>query len=116
MKTIIKDTETIMGLGVYSKSSIAKGELIERVPFIEVQGEQVYTNLDFSPLKKYLFYIPETVMPTGILPWLNHSDNPNCRIEFDRLKDKFLRLYSLRYIRGGEQLFIEYPSKEKNFI
>ena len=97
------------GRGVIATRAIAKGTLVEQSPVIKMKKAD---RLDRSTvLSHYPFEWDEKpyvqAFPLGFAGLLNHSDEPNCKIETD-IEGDVLCIYTLRDIAAGEELVWNY--------
>ncbi len=97
------------GRGVIATRPIAKGALVEQSPVIKMKKAD---RLDRSTvLSHYPFEWDEKpyvqAFPLGFAGLLNHSDEPNCKIETD-IEGDVLCIYTLRDIAAGEELVWNY--------
>jgi SET domain-containing protein len=76
----------IEGLGLFSTKMIVKG-----------------TNLGITHIKDNRFENGYSRTPLG--GFFNHSDTPNCKVEYN---DCFINLLTLRDIKEGEELTAKY--------
>ena len=97
------------GRGVVTTRPIKRGKLVEASPVIRMKKRD---RLDRSTvLSHYPFewnqppYVQ--AFPLGFAGLLNHSDEPNCKIEAD-IKGEVLCTDALRDIKAGEELVWNY--------
>ena len=99
-----------MGLGVFTKASIEAGTLIETAPVLVMTAADRVL-LDQTLLHDYIFEWGEDrkrcVMALGYIPLYNHAYNSNCEYEMD-YKKKIMSVKTVRAIKKGEELFINY--------
>ena len=98
------------GRGVFTSSSIEKNVIIEIAPVIVMHGDDRVL-LDQTLLHDYIFEWggerKQCCMALGYVPIYNHSYGSNCEYEMDYDND-LIRIKTVRYIREGEELFINY--------
>lgn len=101
------------GRGVFAKSRIRKGELIEQAPVIFLSNEEKET-LRFTKLYHYYFLLdnPEkqTAFSFGYASFYNHSAEANAFYTFSR-KRNTLNFYAYRTIEVGSEITINYNGK-----
>ena len=99
-----------MGRGVFTSSSIDEGAIIEVSPVIVMSAEDRKL-LDKTLLHDYIFEWggskKQCCMALGYIPVYNHSYKSNCEYEMD-YDNELIRIKTVRYIRAGEELFINY--------
>jgi uncharacterized protein len=98
------------GRGVFTSSPIEKDIVIEIAPVIVMNADdRVF--LDQTLLHDYIFEWggdkQQCCMALGYVPIYNHSYGSNCEYEMDYDHD-LIRIKTVRYIREGEELFINY--------
>ncbi len=97
------------GRGLVAKKAIKAGTLIEASPVIKMKkGDR----LDRSTvLSHYPFEWDEPpyvqAFPLGFVGLINHSDEPNCKVETD-IENEVLCLETTRDIKPGEELLWNY--------
>ena len=98
----------IHGQGVFAVVDIAKGEVIERCPYIVIDDDDLQEE---NRLNDYLFTSPDAstdylvLMGYGMM--YNHSDEANSEWEIDD-DNRFVRFTALRDISKGEEIFQNY--------
>jgi SET domain-containing protein len=99
-----------MGRGVFAGAVIDKGVLIEVAPVI-VMPPPDRIHLDRTLLHDYIFEWgaskKQCCMALGYIPLYNHSYDSNCTYEMD-FKKEIIRIRTVRKIKKGEELFINY--------
>lgn len=97
------------GRGIITTEAIRKGAVIEAAPVIRLRKKDRPTAR--SVLSHYPFEWDEppyvVAFALGYVGLLNHSDEPNCRIEVD-YDDQVLRVFARRNIKAGEELMHNY--------
>ena len=99
----------VHGQGVFAIVDIARGEVVERCPYIVIDDDDLQSE---NRLNDYLFTSPEdpndylVVMGCGML--YNHAAPGNAKWEVDETDNRFLRFYADCDIRAGEELFHDY--------
>lgn len=98
------------GRGVFTKTSIAAGTLIELAPVIVMSGAERKL-LDQTLLHDYIFEWGEDrgqcAVALGLISMYNHSFQANC--EYDMYFEKeAMTVKAVRNIKRGEELFINY--------
>jgi len=98
------------GRGVFTKAFIEAKTVIEIVPVI-VLSKKERKLIDQTLLHDYIFEWgddrTECCMALGYVPLYNHSYQSNCEYEMD-YKKQLITIRSVRDIKAGEQLFINY--------
>jgi hypothetical protein len=98
------------GRGVFTKAPIEAKTVIEIVPVI-VLSKKERKLIDQTLLHDYIFEWgddrTECCMALGYVPLYNHSYQSNCEYEMD-YKKQLITIRSVRDIKAGEQLFINY--------
>jgi len=101
------------GRGVFAKSSIKKGELIEQAPIIFLSNEEKET-LRFTKLYHYYFLLDNTEKQTafsfGYASFYNHSPEANAFYTFSK-KRNALTFYAYQTIEAGCEITINYNGK-----
>ena len=100
-----------MGLGVFAKEKIYKGEIIEISPLIKLDN-----SIDSSILFDYRFYYPRkgenriyvVVLGYGFL--FNHNDNNNA--DWRDGKPMTFEFFATKDIEPSEEIFINYGGVE----
>ena len=100
------------GYGVFAKSDIREGEIIEQAPFIEIPSSLVYGGKK-NLLQDYVFtsHIKpnHVIVVFGYGSMYNHSLNNNVYYRISpKNPDRFLEYVALKPIRKGAELFINY--------
>lgn len=95
------------GRGVFARTSIPKGTVIERVPVIVVPMREILTNAQRSVLLDYAFeWRSGTVaIALGYGSLYNHSYRPNAQVFTSRLTKIFV---AIRNIQRGEEITFNY--------
>ena len=105
---IVVGDSPIHGQGVFAAVDIAKGEVVERCPYIVIDDDDLQ---DDNRLNDYLFTSPDAatdylvVMGYGMM--YNHSDDANSEWEIDS-DNRFVCFTALRDIKAGEEIFQNY--------
>lgn len=84
------------GYGVFAEESIEVDEIICECPMLEDTSSRDDYYFSFNN-KKYL--------PLGFGLLINHSDNPNCRWQYE---GNTLKFFSIKNINKGEEIFYDY--------
>ena len=106
-RTVVGDSP-VHGQGVFAAVDIAKGEVVERCPYIVIDDDDLK---DENRLNDYLFTSPDAatdylvVMGLGMM--YNHSDDANSEWEIDA-DNRFVRFTAVRDIEAGEEIFQNY--------
>lgn len=99
----------VHGQGVFATRAIAKGEIIERCPYIVIDDDDL---AEANRLQDYLFTSPDQpgdylcVLGYGMM--YNHSDTPNAEWEIDDDDIQFVRFTALKPISDREEIFQNY--------
>lgn len=105
-----------MGRGVFTSEDIAKDTIIEISPVIVMTGEE-RTLLDQTLLHDYIFEWghrrESCCMALGYVPLYNHSYKSNCEYEMD-FQQQLITVRSVRFIKAGEEIFINYNGDWNN--
>lgn len=101
------------GRGVFAKSKIRKGELIEQAPLIFLSNEEKET-LRFTKFYHYYFLLgnaeKQAAFSFGYASFYNHSPEANAFYTFSRRKNT-LNFYACRTIEAGSEITINYNGK-----
>ncbi len=94
----------IHGRGVFANKDIHKGEVIEKIPYIEFSREN-----SFKEIEKYTFGLKNknVCLMMSYSSMLNHSNDPNSTIE-ECDNNEYLHLYSLKDIKKDEEITLSY--------
>jgi len=107
---------TDMGRGVFTSENIAKGTVVEVSPVIVLSGEERKL-LDQTLLHDYIFEWGDDskscCMALGYVPLYNHSYRSNCEYEMD-FEEKVITVKAVRFIKAGEEIFINYNGDWNN--
>jgi SET domain-containing protein len=99
-----------MDRGVFTSEDLAADTLVEVAPVIVMTAAD-RSLLDQTPLHDYIFEWGEDhtdcAMALGYIPVYNHAAPSNCEYEMD-FEHRLIRVRTVRNIRAGEQLFINY--------
>lgn len=104
---------TIHGYGVFAKTRILKGEIIEECPVIKMELDE--NSNCWHVLESYRFNWPCGVgkdvqyqaMPAGYGAIYNHSNNSNAAWKSSLPRNTFL-YYATRDIEAGEEILVYY--------
>lgn len=108
---IIGDSD-IHGHGVFATRDIARGDIIERCPYIVIDDEDV---AEANRLQDYLFTSPDEpgdylcVLGYGMI--YNHSDQPNAEWEIDDEDIRYVRFTALQDIKQGAEILHSYGTE-----
>jgi SET domain-containing protein len=98
------------GRGVFTSENIEKDTVLETAPVI-VMSKEDRQLIDKTLLHDYIFeWGPKNekcCMALGYVPIYNHSYRSNCEYEMD-FDNQLIRVRSVRFIKAGEELFINY--------
>lgn len=101
------------GRGVFAKSRIRKGSLIEQAPVIFLSNEEK-ESLRFTKLYHYYFLLgndeKQIAFNFGYASFYNHSPEANAFYTFSR-KQNTLNIYAYRTIEAGNEITINYNGK-----
>jgi hypothetical protein len=121
MKPFIADALTIkktktMGRGVFTRFDLPAKSVVEMAPVI-VMSKKERAILDKTLLHDYIFEwgksSSQCCMALGWIPLYNHSYTANCDYEMHFTK-KLIYIITVREIKAGEELFINYNGKWNN--
>lgn len=103
-----------MGRGVFTTEKIKANKLIEMSPVI-VMSDADRKLLDQTLLHDYIFEwdTKKCCMALGYVSIYNHSYASNCEYEMD-IESQLIRIKTMRNIRAGEELFINYNGDWNN--
>jgi SET domain-containing protein len=105
-----------MGRGVFTTQTIEKDTIIEISPVIVMSREERKL-LDQTILHDYIFEWGEKndqcCMALGYIAAYNHSYKSNCEYEMN-FKEQVISVKTVRYIKAGEELFINYNGDWNN--
>lgn len=92
----------IHGYGIFARRKILSGEIFYHIPL---------TKLTYKNYKRFAYIgNGQYVNDPGVLNWVNHSCNPNCRLEINRPDPV---LIALRDILEDEELVCNYDATEQ---
>ena len=101
----IAPSPTKHGRGIFASRDFSEGEIIERVPTLDV------SMADCDALKDYVFQHGTDenmrVVALGYLSLYNHDDDYNCDYSQDET-DTHIVVRARRHIRAGEEIFVTY--------
>lgn len=108
---IIKKTKKY-GRGVFSKTKISKGKLIEVSPLIVISKKKESDSIMNTMLGSYVYFFEKhkIAIAGGFGSFFNHSEENNLKWVIDH-KKQTIRYYAIRDIKEGEQLFLNYGYK-----
>lgn len=96
------------GRGVFAKSFIKKGEILEVSPYIEIQGSD-YRQIEESILMYYWYEVQSRIRAIGLgyTSLYNHSKENNA--DFTVLqKSKHIKIKAVKDIKKGEEIHLNY--------
>lgn len=108
MKIYFKDSNIPNGgRGVFAKSVIKKGEIIEVAPILVLEfGE--FIDSHWNLLFEYYFWLDDyVVLALGYGSLYNHSATPNCKYEISR-EEMVIKFTALRDITKDEEILFDY--------
>ena len=98
------------GRGVFTKTNIKAGEVIEIAPVV-VMSKADRKHIDQTLLHDYIFEWgddrKQCCVALGYVSMYNHAYLSNCEYEID-FKSNIITIKTVRSIKAGEQLFINY--------
>jgi SET domain-containing protein len=101
--------------GVFAKSDIKKGEVVETAPIIEVPRHDM-SNLKESVLVTYFFYFGKNkerlAVALGFGSIYNHSDKPNVAYKI-KLKEKIIEFTAINDITKDDEITFDYANIKK---
>jgi SET domain-containing protein len=103
------------GRGVFARTKILKGTVIERVPVVTLPVEEVFDPTRRSKLAQYVFNWKEgtVAIALGYGSLYNHSYRPNAKFSSEgRLTQVFS---AIRDIDAGEEITVDYNSPQMSF-
>jgi SET domain-containing protein len=102
------------GRGVFSRSNLTAGEVIELSPVLVLSREEM-KEVESTRLHDYIFEWGDDrekcCVAWGYLSMYNHAEPPNCTYEMD-YEEETITIRTLRIIEEGEELFINYLPEE----
>jgi len=107
-KSIGYGKSSVSGRGIYATDDIAKGDIVEEAPYIQVDKESIKG----TPLMDYVFKIDDTTyaVALGYASLFNHRNQPNVDWKIDTV-DQVIRMTAIKDLEQGEELFISYGNK-----
>jgi len=113
---VTKSTIPGAGRGVFAKQAIEKNELIEKCPVIVLSKEELFIAAP-TLISDYYFSWSERKFSVAIVfgygSLFNHSKTPAAYFIPD-IPSKTILFISLRTIKKGEEIFIDYGEKLVN--
>lgn len=107
-KIIIHKSKIANGLGVFAKSDIKKGDLIEEVPLLLIPIKEFKL---IKQTKLYYYYFEYSnkhfAIALGYGSLYNHSYLPNARYLYD-YKNNLLKIKAIKDIKSGSEIFFNY--------
>src|ERR1700744_3694331 len=107
---------TERGRGVFTSTNIDRGTVIEISPVIVMTGDERKL-LDQTLLHDYIFEWGDRregwCMAWGYVPVYNHAYKSNCEYEMD-FEERLITIRSVRFIKAGEEIFINYNGDWNN--
>lgn len=104
------------GRGVFTSNSLKKGTVVEIAPVIVMNNSERQW-IDKTILHDYIFEWggkkKQCCMALGWVPLYNHSYQSNCEYEMD-YKNELIQIVTVRNIKKGEELFINYNGEWNN--
>lgn len=105
-----------MGRGIFTSKNIKMGVVVEIAPVIVMENSD-RQQLDKTLLHDYIFEWggkkKQCCMALGWVALYNHSYRSNCEYEMD-FKKQLIQIITVRDIRRGEELFINYNGDWNN--
>ena len=105
-----------MGRGVFTSQNLKKGIVVEIAPVIVMDNSDRQW-LDKTLLHDYIFEWggkkKQCCMALGWIALYNHSYQSNCEYEMD-YKNELMQIVTVRSIKKGEELFINYNGEWNN--
>ena len=104
------------GRAVYARRAIRKGEIIERVPVIQIPEKEYAEGLSKTVLRNYCFGWSgdQVVIALGYGSIYNHSYRPNAR--YEDISSQAKDFIALRDIEAGEEITVNYNGKARSRI
>ena len=98
------------GRGVFARSGIKKGEVVETCPFIEISQKEA----ERSVLINYTFFFGKdrAALALGYGSLYNHSESPNASFKINE-KDKEIVFTAIREINKDEEITFDYGGGEQ---
>jgi uncharacterized protein len=104
------------GRGVFTSENIRKGTIVEVSPVI-VMKQKEKKLLNETLMHDYIFEWGDTnrqcCVALGYVSLYNHSFDSNCEYEME-YDDELIRITTVRHIRKGEELFVNYNGTFNN--
>lgn len=102
------------GRGVFAKVEIAKGEIIERCPIIEISQNDI--SFTRSHLATYFFYFGKqkerAALALGFGSIYNHSKKPNAKFKI-KPADMIIEFVALKNVKIGAEITFDYYGSDK---
>jgi SET domain-containing protein len=97
------------GRGVIARKPIAADQVIEAAPVIKMKKKDRLTRETVLSHYPFTWEEPPYVQAFGLgyVGLINHSDDPNCRVEMD-IEDQVLRVIAIKDIEPGTELVHNY--------
>jgi SET domain-containing protein len=110
---IMVKESALHGRGVFAKTAISRGGLIEAAPAVFLSGEEKEM-LRNSPLFNYYFLVTDPVYPAafgfGYTSFYNHSPRANAFYTFSN-KRSIIWIFAYKRIMAGEEITINYNGR-----
>jgi len=102
----VRESE-IGGRGVFARTSIDAGSLVETCPVLRVPRDEM-ADLDKTVVYSYYFvWGDDAGIAFGFGSLYNHSSQPNARYEKNLDRDE-LEIFALREMSAGEEITLNY--------
>jgi SET domain-containing protein len=102
------------GRGVFAREMIPCGTVIERVPVVTLQVQEIFSPVRRSKLAEYVFKWGDGVVAValGYGSLYNHSYDPNAAFHSD---GRFIQVFTaIRDIKAGEEITVNYTGTAKD--
>lgn len=100
----------IHGLGIFARSDIKEGEIIEEAPILLIEEDQI-TDLTQTELRFYYFAwgagFKQAAIGFGYASLYNHSYDPNARYIKD-MENNLLRFVAIKNIESEQEILVNY--------
>jgi SET domain-containing protein len=102
------------GRGVFARRPIREGELIERVPVVVFNNNDVRNGEEWNGLASYCFHWKKgtLALALGYGSLYNHSYRPNAR--YDDLGGQIKEFIAIRDIEPGEEITVNYNGEPRD--
>lgn len=112
--SLVVRPSVIHGLGVFARHAFAVGEIVERVPFIPIDTDEMhFARIPGTFMHRYL--MPDVPTPghsvwmTGFATLLNHAtDGREPNVDWELAGERLMLFRAIRPIAPGEEITYDY--------